>query len=97
MNKVELITIGLINQDDKEALDLYLKKIDEFYSKLGAKVVAEYQVNITVLGNKKADFITIVEFPNKSAVENLFYGEEYIKILPYRNKAFIRVEAYLSK
>ena len=49
------------------------------------------------MGGDKPDFIMIVEFPNQESLQKLFGGTEYAKLSPYREKAFKKLNVFISK
>ena len=50
-----------------------------------------------MIGNEAPTFIAVMEFPNVEAISEVFDSEEYKKLIPYREKAFSNVEAYISQ
>ena len=67
------------------------------YAKIEAKPVSKYKISKTLIGELEPNLVSIMEFPSKQAVDAVFKSEEYQKLLPYREKAFLKVEAFLSE
>ena len=95
--KLFLIIIGFINPQEQESFEHYASNMRTLYENVGATVVDKYPVVQTIVGDKKPDFMMVVEFPNQEAFVKLFSSEEYKKIVPYREKGFKKLEVFLSK
>jgi uncharacterized protein (DUF1330 family) len=57
----------------------------------------KYEINETLIGTSKLSYVAIMEFPNEASIHQLFASEEYRKIMNFRDQAFIKVEAFISK
>jgi uncharacterized protein (DUF1330 family) len=97
MSKVNLIIVATINQSEKEALSYYLEKIAVLYEQVSAKSVGKYKISKASIGEYNPSLVSIMEFPDIVSFDKVFESEEYKKLIPYREKAFLKVEAYLSE
>ena len=68
-------------------------------SEAASKRIAKYDISETLIGDKSQTptFSVIMEFPSMEALEKVFKGDKYEKLVPYREKAFLEVRAYISK
>lgn len=96
MVKIILIIIGFLNPLEKEAFDHYSASINVLYQEVGATVTDRFPILKTALGDEKPDFILVVEFPNQEALQKLFSSEEYKVLIPFREKAFEKLNAFIS-
>ncbi len=94
--KIILIIIAFVNPNETESFNHYVTHIREMYTSVGAKPV-KYPVDHMVLGDEKPDFIMVVEFPNQEALQELFMSKEYNELAPFREKAFNKLNVFLSK
>ncbi|MFL1896369.1 DUF1330 domain-containing protein [Aquimarina sp. 2-A2] len=97
MYKVILIIVATINPNEKEALNYYLKQMNILYEQVGAQSIGKYIVSESLIGTDSPNLVSIIEFRNKEALEKVFKSEKYKTLKPYREKAFLQVEAHLSK
>ncbi|HMO40221.1 MAG TPA: DUF1330 domain-containing protein [Saprospiraceae bacterium] len=97
MGKVILIIIATINPAEKEALDIYLKGMNTLYAEVGAKPVARYGVSKVLMGEKQPNLVSIMEFPDEAALDQVFKSEAYKALLPHRAKAFTNLEAFVGE
>ncbi|MTI32139.1 DUF1330 domain-containing protein [Xanthovirga aplysinae] len=96
MSKVNLIIVAKINPKESEALTHYLGNVGKLFEQVKAKPVGRYQISEASIGEYTPSAVTVVEFPNKEAVNEVFDSEAYKELLPYREKAFTKLEAYIS-
>lgn len=94
--KIFLIIIGFINPQEQESFTHYSTQINLLYENAGAEVKNRYPILQTLLGEEKPDFILVVEFPNQQSLQQLFTSEEYKKLIPYRQKAFSKINVFIS-
>jgi len=97
MDKVNLIIVATPNPAEKAALDHYLESMHQLYQKVEAQPVAKYKISEALIGTQNPHLVSVMEFPNQEAVNQVFQGEAYQQLLPYREKAFVKVEAYVGQ
>ncbi|MFZ6013487.1 MAG: DUF1330 domain-containing protein [Bacteroidota bacterium] len=93
----KLIVTALLNPNGAEALNKYLEGMKVLNERAQGKPLAKYEVNETLIGSSKLTYVAIIEFPNESSIHQLFASDDYQKIVNFRNKAFEKVEAFISK
>ena len=97
MEKVILIIIATINPSETESLNYYMAEMNQLYSEVGAIPIDKYKVSETLIGEDQPNILAIIEFPNQEAIDKVFKSSKYKSLIPYRDKAFLKVEAHLSK
>ena len=95
--KIILIIIGFINPQEQESFDYYATNMHKQYENVGAVIIDKYPIMLNVLGGEKPDFVMVVEFPNQEAFQKLFSGEEYKKLVHYREKGFNKLDVLISQ
>lgn len=95
MEKVFLVITATINLNEKEALNYYLEQVGLLYKKVGAKPVKKFKIEKTFIGESGAHRVSIMALPNIEAVSEVFESEKYKTLLPYREKAFNKIEAHI--
>jgi uncharacterized protein (DUF1330 family) len=97
MNKVNLIIVATINSNGKEELLHYLEKVGDLYKKVKAKPVNKFKITKPLIGDYTPSLVSTMEFPNMASLNEVFESDAYKKIIPYREKAFSKLEAYISE
>lgn len=85
---VKVIALVTINDDEPMALASYLAATGPLLEAVGAKMIQRFLVQEAVVGNKPAQSVMIVEYPNRQAVDAVFNSQVYKDIVPIRDRAF---------
>ena len=96
MKKVNLIIVATVNPNGKEELSHYLEKVGSLYKIAKAKPVNKFKVTKLLIGDYTPSLVSIMEFPNMASLNEVFESDAYKKLIPYREKAFSKLEAYIS-
>jgi len=96
MNTVNLIIVAKINPAEKEALNQYLEGVAQLYQQVGAQSINKYKISEASIGEYTPSIISIMQFPNKESLDNVFESTAYQALIPFRDKAFLKVESYIS-
>lgn len=97
MDKVNLTIVATINPNGKEELSHYLEKVGNLYKKVKAKPVNKFKITKPLIGDYTPSLISIMEFPTMESLTEVFESDEYKELLPYREKAFSKLEGYISE
>ena len=95
--KIILIIIGFINPQEKQSFDYYATNMHQQYENVGAVIVERYPIVHSIFDSEKPDFVLVVEFPNQESFQKLFSGEEYKKLVPFREKGFNKLNVLISQ
>lgn len=85
---VKVIALVTINEDQPMALAQYLAATGPLLEQVGAKILQRFAVQDTVVGQKPAQSVMIVEYPDRAAVDAVFGSQVYKDIIPVRDAAF---------
>ena len=88
--------MGFINPQEQASFEHYKTEINKQYEAVGAVVTDRYPIVQVVAGEEQPDFVMVVEFPNAQALQQVFTSAEYQKLVPYREKGFKKLNAFLS-
>ncbi|WP_298510289.1 DUF1330 domain-containing protein [uncultured Kordia sp.] len=97
MGKVNVTIVGTINPEGKEQLSHYIEKVGDLYKKVNAKPVNKFKVTKPLIGAYTPNIVSIMEFPDMDALNAVFESDAYQALIPYREKAFSKLEAYISE
>jgi uncharacterized protein (DUF1330 family) len=85
---VKVIALVTINEDQPMALAMYLAATGPLLDAVGAKILTRFRVQEAVVGQKPAQSVMIVEYPDRAAVDGVFGSQVYQDIIPIRDTAF---------
>ncbi|MCT4611230.1 MAG: DUF1330 domain-containing protein [Pelagimonas sp.] len=77
-----------VNPDAQDAVAEYMRITTPLLERVGAKVVQSFSLAQGIVGEKPAEQIMIVEYPDLNAVDGVFQSEEYKQLTPVRDRAF---------
>jgi len=97
MDKVNLTIVATINPNGKEELSHYLEKVGVLYKNADAKSINKFKITKPLIGDYTPSLVSIMEFPNMKSLNDVFESEEYKQLIPYRDKGFSKLEAYISE
>lgn len=97
MKKVNVTIVAKLNPNGREELTHYLEKVGILYKKVNAKPVQKFKVTKPLIGDYTPSLVSIMEFPNINSINDVFESDDYKELLPYREKAFSKLEAYISE
>lgn len=89
-----LFFVGKTNPNYPNALAVYTKLSSTFFERQKVKCIAHQSIQDQLLGERHADFIKILEFPDCESLHKLLNHDEYKTLIPYRDKAFSTLDIY---
>jgi len=89
---VTVLALTALKPAEPEALETYLSVTGPLLEKAGARVVSQKEVSETITGEQPPQYVTLVEYPDRDAVSEVFESESYRSLLPVRDKAFSRYD-----
>jgi uncharacterized protein (DUF1330 family) len=96
MNTVNLIIVAKINPAEKEALSQYLEGVAQLYQQVEAQSISKYKISEASIGEYTPSIVSIMQFRDKESLDNVFESKAYQALIPLRDKAFLKVESYIS-
>lgn len=85
---VYVIACITLNPDEPAAYKDYLGVTQPLIEEAGARITQSFPVGDVVVGDKPAESVMIVEYPDIEAVYGLFESDAYKSIIPIRDRAF---------
>lgn len=89
---VIVFALTTINPDDLEALSMYLGTTKPLLEEAGAEILQGYEISDTIVGEKLPEMATIVRYPNRAAVDEVFQSAEYQALKEIRERAFLNYQ-----
>ena len=85
---VKVVALVTINEDQPFALARYLELTTPVLDRVGAEIVARYQLDAEIVGSRPAHTVIVVDYPSRDAVDEVFSSQEYEAAKPFRDQAF---------
>ena len=86
--KTTLFVHSTINPEEKESLDFYVTNASKILKAHKGTLIKKYQITQSITDEKIPQNVMIMEFEDSSIIDALESGEEYQKLIPFRDKAF---------
>lgn len=93
---VTVIALVTIAEDAPRALAAYLEVTTPLLERAGARIIKRFAMQEQIVGRAPVQSAVIVEYPNRAAVDMVFNSPEYRRIIPIRDKAFLRYHVSIS-
>ena len=97
MDKIILIVLASINPAEKEAAETYVHEVSIMQENAGALTLDRHPIAETFIGDLTVNVVAIVEFPNQASFDSVFKSEEYVRLIPLRDKGFSQLNAFISR
>lgn len=92
---VQLLALTTLNPDAKSALDEYLQVVGPLMESAGAKVISRYELADSIAGTNEIQYVTIIEYPDKTSVDHVFDSDEYKSLETVKALAFAKYQVNL--
>lgn len=96
MSKYTIIVEGKFLQDYHCVFPEYSEKIRQYIAGHGGVVIRRQKIERVLYGDDSPDFFMVIDFPSKDIAETLFFDQEYLDIIPLRNKVFSVFKMYMA-
>jgi len=96
VEKSVMIANAVLNLDEKEVFNYYSKKSSEIFKKAEGKLIGKYKATENLVGDNNFHVVVVMEFPNNQDIIDVFESEEYIKLIPFRDKAFRELKVFIG-
>lgn len=96
MSKYTIIVEGKFSPDYESIFPEYSKKVRSYLEKHNGEVVRRQKIEKALYGDSAPDLYMVIDFPNKEVAETIFFEQEYLDIIPLRNKVFSDFKMYIA-
>jgi uncharacterized protein (DUF1330 family) len=85
---VYVIACLTVNPEALDDYERYIARTAPLLERAGAKVTQQFPVGDVLVGDKMAEAMMVVEYPDLDAVHGLFQSDGYQAVIPIRDRAF---------
>ena len=95
--KATIIVEGIFRPGYEDSFDDYSVRVRNYLSKHEAQVIRRQRISKTLYGQSGPDLIMIIDFPDRTIAERIFLEQEYLDIIPLRDRIFNQFNMYLAE
>ena len=95
-DKATLIVTAMPNPNEMESLKRYQEEAGKLFDQAGAVVKNKFEIQSQPIGSAMKKMVFVVEFDSTETINNLFDSEEYKALIPFREKGFVSLDAYVG-
>lgn len=92
---VTVMAFTTVNPDNPEALSAYLATTSPLLEAAGAKILSSRAVTEAIVGEAPGRMVTMVEYPDRAAVDAVFGHAEYSLLKDIRAQAFLDYQVFI--
>jgi uncharacterized protein (DUF1330 family) len=94
--KATIIVEGVFRPGYETYFEEYSARVRRYLEKHAGQVIRRQRIEKVLYGEERPDLIMVIDFPDRAVAERIFFEQEYLDILPLRDKIFSRFEMYLA-
>ncbi len=96
MSEATIIVIGTFRDSYQDVFQEYSRRVRAFLASKGAVVIRRQLIEQTLFGDLGSDLFMVIDFPNKDIAAKAFHEQEYLDILPLRDRVFEKFDMFLA-
>jgi uncharacterized protein (DUF1330 family) len=98
MQKIKgtIIVEGTFNIGYEKYFEEYSLKIQTFLKQFETSIVRRQLIKEALYGHDKPDLIMLIDFEDRDVANKIFFEDEYISLIPLREKVFKTFKMYLA-
>ena len=89
---VQLVALTSLNPDAESDLETYLAVVGPLMESAGASIINRYQLSESIAGDNDFQFVTLVEYPDKASVHEVFDSDKYKSLTETKRRAFAKYQ-----
>ncbi|MEO1407434.1 MAG: DUF1330 domain-containing protein [Pseudomonadota bacterium] len=97
MGKGVLVSLGVVDPDEKEAFDVYAQSAPPLLLAIGGRPVGRYRFVEPIAGGAFPGTVFAMEFDDIDRLKGVFESDEYKALIPYRDAAFKSLTLFIAE
>ena len=87
---IQVVACLMTNPNETEALNSYFSVAGRLIESAGAQITQKIELGDPLIGDRPAEILMLVDYPDFDAFERVLRSSEYKSIIPIRKKAFLK-------
>ena len=97
MNQATIIVEGTFREGYEEHFDEYSRIMKTFLARRQGTTLRRQLVKKTLYGTHSPSLIMVIDFPTEGLAETVFFEQEYLDVIPLRDRIFSDFRMYLAE
>lgn len=97
MNPATIIVEGTFREGYEEHFEEYSRIMKAFLAKRQGTTLRRQLIKKTLYGTHSPSLIMVIDFPTEELAETLFFEQEYLDVIPLRDRIFSDFRMYLAE
>ncbi len=97
MSQATIVVEGTFREDYEDFFDEYSRTVRAYIDKNQGTVVRRQLIKKTLYGTHTPDLIMVIDFRTEEIAKTLFFEQEYLDIIPLRDRIFADFRMYLAE
>jgi uncharacterized protein (DUF1330 family) len=95
--KATIIVEGVFRSGYEPYFEEYSLRVRRYLEKHQGQVIRRQKIEKILYGQASPDLIMVIDFPQRLLAERIFFEQEYLDIIPLRDRVFSRFDMYLAE
>ena len=97
MSQATIIVEGTFREGYEKYFDEYSGIMKAFLAKHQGTTLRRQLIKRTLYGTHYPSLIMVIDFPTEELAESLFFEQEYLDVIPLRDRIFVDFRMYLAE
>lgn len=97
MSQATIIVEGTFREGYEQYFEEYSRIMKAFLAKNQVTTLRRQLVKKTLYGTHTPSLIMVMDFPTEELAETLFFTQEYLEVIPLRDRIFADFRMYLAE
>jgi uncharacterized protein (DUF1330 family) len=94
--KATIIVESVFHPGYELCFEEYATRVRRYLERHQGKVIRRQRIAQTLYGAEKPDLVMVIDFPERALAEKVFFEQDYLGIIPLRDRVSSRFNMYLA-
>jgi uncharacterized protein (DUF1330 family) len=97
LSQATIVVEGTFREGYEDFFEVYSQTVRAYLDRHQGTVIRRQRVKKTLYGAHTPDLIMVIDFPTQEIAETVFFKQEYLDIIPLRDRIFADFRMYLAE
>jgi len=97
LNQATIVVEGTFREGYEEYFDEYSRTMKAFLAKHQGTTLRRQLIKKTLYGTHTPSLVMVIDFPTEELAATVFFEQEYLDVIPLREKIFADFRMYLAE
>jgi len=94
--KATILVEGVFRPGYEQHFAEYSGRVRRYLEKHSGEVIRRQRIDRVLYGTDRPDLVMVIDFPDRAVAESIFFAQEYLDLIPLRDRVFSRFAMYLA-